>query len=1031
MEKEKGRANISILGLDIGSNSLGWALMESDSKNEPHRLIKTGVRVFKAGLDDLETDGKGKSRNLARREARGRRRLLRRHRQRLLELGALLQNNSLLPNNFNIKNDDERHNFFQKYDLTIESPYALRAAALDNKLELHKLGRCLYHLCQKRGFKSNRKSAPKDEDAKKGVVKESISALEKNIAASGSRTLGKYFYTISQKKERIRGCYTSRAMYEKEFDMIWDKQAQYYPDLLTEPIKKQIRKAIFYQRPLKSQAHLIGECELEPKHKRAPICLLLSQRFRFLQTINNMRVLENGGFKERTLTPDERKKLIEIGSAKGEISFGTIRKELKLSKGIKFNLEAGGDKSIKGNKTAEKLIDIFGTERWQSFTDAQKDAVVNEWRSVVNDSTLERRAKKLWNLPDDKARALAQLNLEEGYIAFSKKAMLKLLPILEQDTNNTLQEAIKTCYPERFNKRLEPQETLPPIDRAGLGELRNPIVSRSLTELRHLVNSIIREYGKPDMIRVELARELRQTPKQRQDTIKKNRENENARKEAAAELLKEMGITEPKNSDIIKAQLWIECGKQCPYTEKQISAKALFGEHPQFDVEHIIPYERSLDDSFVNKTLCYADENRRVKHNRTPYEAYYGTDKWDNILSRVRRFKSRLAKEKHRRFCMNPAEVSAFCNDFTERQLNDTRWASKWAKRYLGLLFGGTNEMGYDNNGKLKVQAVTGQITAKLRSVWGLNDILGDDNIKSRDDLRHHAIDAITVALTTPGMVKELSLAAQRANNYTNRLAKDMTKPWENFYNDVENVILNTTASHRLERRVRGALHKESFYGKRKDSKGRPYICIRKPINALSESDVDEIVHPTIREIVKSKIKEISKPPKDAFKDEANWPLDSQGNKIKRVRIKIGGSEGFPLRHGFVRSETNHHMAIYKDDKTGKWDAEIVSLFEAYQRLGNNQPIVKRGFGEGKTFICSLAGGDIIELDDAGGKTRSLYVVRTVPQSKQIYFVPINDARPLTEIGKTGLTALPNTLAERHCRKVIVTPLGEVRYAND
>jgi hypothetical protein len=124
-------------------------------------------------------------------------------------------------------------------------------------------------------------------------------------------------------------------------------------------------------------------------------------------------------------------------------------------------------------------------------------------------------------------------------------------------------------------------------------------------------------------------------------------------------------------------------------------------------------------------------------------------------------------------------------------------------------------------------------------------------------------------------------------------------------------------------------------------------------------------------------------------------------------------------------------MAIYKDDKTDKWGAEVVSLFDAYQRLERKEPIVKRHFGEGKTFICSLAGGDIIELDNQNDKGRSLFVVRTVPQSKQIYFVPISDARPAKDIGKVGLTALPNTLSERHCRKVIVTPLGDVRFAND
>lgn len=1027
MKFEKRKARATILGLDIGPNSLGWAVLETDMNNNPKNLINAGVRVFKAGLDDLETDGRGKSRNLARREARGRRRLIRRHRQRLIELGICLQKHGLISNTFDFKDDEERHNFFLNLDKKIESPYLLRAKALDHRLELFELGRALYHLCQKRGFLSNRKSAPKDEESKKGLVKTGISNLENKITGSRSRTLGEYFAQCYKDKLRIRGFYTSRKMYENEFEQIWNKQADFYPELLTNELKKQIHHSIFYQRPLKSQSHLIGECELEPGHKRAPICLLISQRFRYLQTVNNMRVLEDNGFKEREITAAEREKIINILEYKGKVTFANIRKELKLPKGAKLNLEAGDAKETRGNSTAEKMIAIFGMDQWNAFSDIQRDKIIEEWRSIVKDDTLKRRAIKLWGLSEEKAAEFSQLNLEEGYIGYSKKAINKLMPLLQKGIS--LQTAIHECYPDRFKKGLEPTEKLPPIELSGLGELRNPIVERALTELRHLVNAIIKQYGKPDMIRIELARELRQTPKQREETIKKNRGNEKARKEAADLLLKEMGITEPKNSDIIKAQLWIECGKQCPYTGKQIGAKALFGEHPQFDVEHIIPYERSLDDSFANKTLCYADENRRVKHKQTPFEAYRRTPKWDEIRLRVKSFNSRLANEKYRRFCMTPEEVNALCNDFTARQLNDTRWASKWAKGYLGLLYGGTNEMGIDNQGKLKVQAVTGQITAKLRSVWGLNDILGDDNFKSRDDHRHHAVDAITIALTTPGMVKELSLAAQRAN--INRLAKDMVQPWDNFYQDVKAMISNIIVSHRLDRRVRGALHQESYYGQNKDFKGKPYICIRKPISALSENDVDNIVHTTIRKAVRDKLAEIGKPPKDAFKDENNLPKDSQGNTIRRVRIKMGGSEVFHLKHGYVRSDTNHHMAIFKDDKTGKWEAEIVSLYDAYQRLKNKQPIVKRDFGEGKTFICSLAKGDIISLKDKVTGQQGLFVVRKLEKPRNIQFSLINDARPLTEIPRKGYTATADILKKIGFKKMLVTPLGEVRYAND
>jgi CRISPR-associated endonuclease Csn1 len=1023
-----------VLGLDIGPNSIGWALFQfKDGK--PDQLLKNGSRVFEAGLDDLETDGKGKSRNTARRDARGHRRLLERRARRIRNLADTLQKVGLFPEG-DMEDANERHHILVDLDIQLGSPYKLRARALNEKLNPVELGRTLFHLAQRRGFLSNRKSAPKkaEED---GKVKSAISELSQKMEQEGARTLGEYFSKIDPRNEPIRGRYTSRKMYQDEFEAIWKTQAIHYPELLTDTLKKKIEHHIFFQRPLKSVSHLIGKCELEKGRKRAPWALLCAQRFRYLQKVNDLKIL--GEIDETGLSDDQRKILIDYLELNGDAKFPKIRKILNLPKTTKFNLEAGGEEKVPGNRTASKVIKIFGWERWQELSEEQRQAIVEDWRSINKEETLKNRGRNHWGLDEDAAENFANINLEDGYCGFSRQAISKLLPYLEKAV--PLQTAIRELYPERWERKGQIVELLPRVKSEYLPELRNPIVERALTEVRRVVNSIIGRYGKPDYIHIEMGRELRQTAKQREDVWKKNRANERDRIAAAERLLKEAEIENPSRDDILKIILANECDWICPYTGTGFNLTDIIGEFPQFDIEHIIPFDRCLDDSFMNKTLCRAEENRKIKHNCTPYEAYNGTKKWDGIIQRIKNFKGKAAREKLRRFMMNTEEVAQMLgDDFTSRQLNDTRWTAKWAKQYIGLLYGGADADGIDASGKRRIFAIpSGRITAHMRNALGLNGILGDGPGKTRDDHRHHAVDAIVVALIDQSFVKILSDSARRASLVGKRLLDKLPPPYEGFFEQVRDNINKTITSHRVSKRVRGALHEETFYGKpRKEEKGKQYVHKRIPIEKLK--NIEDIVDPAIRNCIKQKLAEIGKEPKEAFKDPLNHPVHMAGDRelrIHRVRIRQNAGQIFPVGQGsrlrYVETDRNHHIAIYEmKDKKGniKWDGEVVNLYEAYQRLKNGKPIVNGNLGEEKKFLFSLANGEIIELHDKSGK--ELYVVRSMDKgSRQIRFVPINDARKLGDIGKIGLTAPPDSLRKRHCKKMIVTPLGEIRYAND
>lgn len=1024
-----------VMGIDLGPNSIGWAAIKGRKGTSPS--IHLGVRVFEAGLDDLQQDGRGKSPNMKRREARQVRRRLERHTRRLIKCANALQRADLLPEG-DLNDSQERHRVLQELDLSIENPYALRARALDEKLEPHELGRALFHIAQRRGFLSNRKAPPRpDEDP--GKVKADIGELWQQMQDAGCRTLGELLArSMDGNGQRIRGKYTARQMYEDEFEKIWIAQSRYH-ECLTESLKKRVHRAIFHQRPLKVQRGLVGRCELEPKRRRAPWALLAAQRFRYLQTVNNLKVIDETSGEIRSFTTEEREALVDALEHRGDMTFGGIRRLLKLRK-TKFNLELGGEKKIPGNRTAAALIKALGPERWASFSEEDREGIVEDLRSIVKDDTLKRRVISRRGLDDEAAEALLSVSLNPGYCGFSRQAIARLLPLLERGTS--LQTAIKECYPDRWERSADPVDQLPPLDGSGLPELRNPIVYRTLSELRRVVNAIIKRHGKPASICIELGRDLRQTPKQRQATWKKMRANEKHREAASEKLREEVGIEDPSRDDIVKILLAEECGCECPYTGRRIKIRGLFGAHPQFDIEHIVPFDRCLDNSYMNKTLCAVDENRRVKHDRTPFEAYGGSQKYSQILERVSRFRGNARREKLRRFKMDERQMAEFLAGFTARQLNDTRWAAKWAKQYLGLLYGGIGDDGIDASGKRRIRSVTGPITAMLRSGWGLNGVLGDGPGKTRDDHRHHAVDAAVVALTDAGAVKALSLAAQRA---TGRLFERIDPPWPDLRDVLRAAVDEVTTSHRINGRVRGQLHLETLYGRpREDETGKPHVRKRVPLHSLSAKDVDKIVDPIVRASVQAKLSQLDiDDPKKAFADEQNLPrLEGRNDQlipVHRVRLSqvlktraIG--RGHRTRH--VVTEKKHHMAVFAlvddDERLLKWDAEVVSMYEAHQRKGGGSPIIAREFGPETKFLFSLVKGDVIELDateDHG--SRGLYIVKKIMASKQLYFIPINDARKRAEIGQIGLTASPETLRKRNCRKVVITPLGDVRRSRN
>ncbi len=1038
------------LGIDLGARSLGWqvVLLEDES---PASIGACGVHTFDAGVDGDIEGGRDESRSAARRQARQTRRQFWRRQRRRLKVLRLLQSGGLLPPG-DISTPEAIHEYLLKLDGDLSAkwcnsestdaervmlPYRLRAAALDKPLSPHELGRALYHLAQRRGFKSGRKSQTEEDEKEVGIVKQNIGDLYAEMKAAEARTLGEYFAGLNPRTMRVRRRHTHRDMFRAEFRQILDKQCETNATLTPE-FRKTLHKAMFYQRPLKNQSDLIGKCELVPGKRRAAIALRISQQFRLLQRVNDLGIELPSG--TRALTPDERAKIIDWLKAEGDLKFTEIRKRLTL-RGTTFNLERGGEEKLPGNRTDKKLRKVFGS-RFDSMTDPERDAVVEDLLTFEDETALKRRGERHWKLDDEAATELAGTILESDRSRHSREALEMLVKRMKDGT--PYMTARKVLFPESLTSKTV-TDKLPPV-RNLLTDLRNPAVERALTELRKVVNAIIGRYGKPETIHIELARDLRNPRKRREEMAKKMRVREKEREHAIDRIIDETKIADPRRADVERVLLADECGWHCPYTGRPICMESLLGSNPQFDVEHIIPLSRSLDDSFANKTLCYHEENRSHKRNRTPFEAYASSaERWKDIIQRVKKFNGPSAEGKLRKFLMDETQFDEIYQDFTERQLNDTRYASKLAAEYLGCLYGGQ----VDADGRRRVQVSAGGVTAFLRSEWRLNEILGLQGEKNRQDHRHHAVDALAIALADPKTVKMLADAAERPELTGRRRFAKIPLPWEGFLEEVRQKIDGIVVSRRENNRIRGQLHLDTNYGQpRGDASGLGRVPIehhvRKPVTTMTnDSRVAAIVDDAVRRAVERKLAEVGG---DPAKLESDPPVlitrDGRQIPIRRVRVKETVTVETVGKGGaarYVKPGTNHHVAIVAvrgKRGTTKWEARPVTLLEAYRRrdAAGKPPIVLRDYGPDCEFVMALSPGDAVIIKSDCGSDLLCYV--TSVSEKQCELRLHNDARKAADVkaaGKAGgrLQLTITQLQQANTRKIRVSRLGEVLPAND
>ncbi len=1038
-----------VFGFDIGTTSIGFAAIEYDANQATGQIRRLGVRIFPEARDP-----KGVPLNQYRRQARQRRRQLRRRRKRRRQLADTLFQAKLLP-----ARDSPAWDEVMKSD-----PYELRRRAFEGKtLASHEIGRAIYHLAQRRHFKGRdldeiadgAEPAGDDADDKK-----TASARDKTVRElkHGDKTLGAWLAERGP-HDRKRGKHATRELVEDEFKKVWLPR-------IPGGFQSSVRDTIFFQRPVFWRLNTLGECRFVPGAQLCPRGSWLSQQRRMLEKLNNLSL---AGGNQRRLDGDERQAILAKLQVQKSMTWAGVRRALASvyrargvageEKGLKFNLQEGGENKLVGNAIEAKLKGIFGTG-WQDHPSKQeiRDSLPRRiWQAdyeevggqrVVILPAPERKARRAavarrfadeFSLSDAQAVAIESMKLPPGWEPYSIKALQAMLPHLEvgvrfgEIVNGPDWEPWRTeTFPDREQPTGEVLHRLPssadPDERKRVAGLRNPTVARTRNELRKVVNNLIDMFGKPDLIRVEVARDVGNSKREREEKATGIRRQERRRSRARKQLEKN-GIIEPSRADVEKWMLWEECRHRCPYTGDSICFNDLF-RRGKFEVEHIWPQSLSLDNSFRNKTLCRTDVNAD-KGNQIPYDFFRNDpDEWVTVANRLDKMKKAskvgigMSFGKIRRFL-----ADSIPDDFVSRQLNDTSYAAREAVSQLKMLWPDAGP-----EGPVKVQAVSGRVTAHLRRLWGLNNILADDGEKTRADHRHHAVDALTVACCHPGVTQRLARYWQDENN-PGAAKPQLPPPWAAIRINAQQAVADIVVSHRVRKKLSGALHKDTVYGDTQEivsgPRGEIYrvFVSRRNVEDLSQRDLSEKnkelwPDQKLRETILAWVnKHGDGDPKKAFPP---YPKRGRkGPKIRRVRLRKKQKIDLMAKvsTGYAGLGNNHHIAIYRLPD-GKVEHEVVSLMEASRRLAQREPVIRCDRGDNAQFLMSLSPGDSLRL--TRNDATNVQVVSSVWGNGQVVMTEHNDAVRATEFRPN-----PNTIVSSGGTKISVDPVGRIRSAND
>jgi CRISPR-associated endonuclease Csn1 len=1025
------------LGLDIGIASVGWCVL-----GENH-IIDLGVRAF----DKAETAKEGDSLNLVRRSARLMRRRLRRRAWRLTKLARVLKRHGVITDTLLFQ---PQHPF--QYPL-----WQLRVDGLDRLLSAEEWSRVIYHLCKHRGFywtsRAEKKQAEADGKSESGKVKDGLakttSFMRENDYRSAAEMVLAKFPEAQRNKQGDYGKALSRELLGEELKNLFQRQCKLGNPHASEMLEKAIlgngdhKTGLFWaQKPAlvgNALLRMLGKCTFEPDEYRAPKASFTAERHVWLTRLNNLRIVVGGI--TRPLNEQERQLVLPLPYnydsdltykrlASTLVKAGQLPDTFRFA-GLSYPSEA---QKAEGKGKDPEVAALIKIPAWQEIRlKLKKAGLETEWKSMAG-AAIAGRPELLdqiaWVLSvykdeDDVAIELCKLPLPNAVVmvdalqdirfdkfhALSLKALRKIVPYME--TGLRYDEACERSGYEHNQPQKasgSQQKYLPPFyaGRDKLGRMvfaqnidipRNPVVLRALNQARKVVNAIVRQYGPPTVVHIEMARDLSKPLDERKQIEKDQTEFRERNERDKVSFSEAFGIVgAPKGGDYEKWRLYREQQGKCAYSVSPIDITRLL-EQGYVEVDHALPYSRSFDDSKNNKVLAFTKENRD-KGNRTPYEYLGGAEdkpRWRQFVSFVESTKAyRLAKRSRllRKDFGTEAE-----SEFRERNLNDTRYICRFFKnyveRYLQLA---------DSSDTKRCVVVSGQLTAFLRARWGLTKVRSDND-------RHHALDAAVVAACSHGMVKRLSDYARRKElgaireghtdletgeipnpAMSQQIRQHFPDPWPNFRDElkarlyIDDPALLRTEMERLDsysrealeelrplfvsrsvtRRGGGEIHKAKIFSIKEGAPNKAYEKVQ--LSALTLAKLEKMVgkddprNQALYEILQDRLRKFGDDPKKAFGPQQPKLLKPSGEgkdapEVRAIRVEITQNSGLRVRNGIADLGEMTHVDIFRQ-KVG------YSIKPRYQA---NPEMIRGAAGdyanvEATEFCFSLTKNDYVEV---------------------------------------------------------------------
>lgn len=1032
------------LGLDIGMASVGWAVLA------PDRILDLGVRAF----DKAETAKEGESLNKVRRDARLMRRRLQRRAWRLTKLARLLKQEGLIPD---IK-------LFKTQQPFTQSLWQLRVQGLDRLLSNEEWARVIYHLCKHRGFhwisRAEEKALESDSKGEGGKVKRGLAKTKQLTQEKGYRTAAEMVLTEFPGAQRNKagdyGKALSRTLLADELKMLFRCQRKLGNPYSSIELETKIlgngdqKSGLFWQQnpALAGDALLkmLGCCTLEKMEYRAPRASFTAERHVWLTRLNNLRIILDGVI--RPLNLQERTAVLLLPYQQtSDFTYKQLRNALQkigLSDSFRYAGLAYPSEKQKGDGKAknpedEKLIRL---PAWQTLKKVLKDEGLEaEWQQISTTALeghpelLDQIARVLsvykeeqeisgelekLDLPN-KTRmieALSEISFKEFH-ALSLKALYKIVPLMETGLRYD-QACEQAGYHHSQLPAVIKDKYLPPFyaGRTKDGRMifnkdrdvpRNPVVLRALNQARKVVNAIIRKYGLLHSVHIEMARDLSKPFNERKKIEKAQGEFRERNDKDKAQFTEEFNfVSTPKGKEFEKYQLYREQQGKCAYSQEPLDIHRALFEQGYAEIDHALPYSRSFDDSKNNRVLVLSRENRN-KGNMTPYEYLDGknnSERWRQFVAFVESNKAYRQAKRNRLLKKDFGEEDA--KDFRERNLNDTRYISRFFKNYIERYL----QLHEDSEAKRCV-VVNGQLTGFLRVRWGLHKLRQESD-------RHHALDAAVVAACSHGMVKRLAdysrnreLDQVRAgfidiatgevvdSAMLRKLEAHFPSPWPHFREELKlrlqvddpsllrkeiekfatyppealTTLRPLFVSRAPQRRNGGAAHKDTIYSQPKQLQEIGRVAQKVPLSSLTLSDMDKLIDPHRNEklytAIRTRLEQHGGKGDKAFPPDK--PLRKPGRKgdlngpvVRSVKL-VDKLTGIPVRGGIAKNDTMLRVDIFT--KAGKFHLVPVYVHHKVAKELPNRAIVAFKdenewslIDDSFTFCFSLYPNDLLKI---------------------------------------------------------------------